>query len=176
MHGSTGKIGKVYFYTVTIDLGFDKYPAYVCFHEGHPELAMLGQVGFFDRFSVGFKEWGNALRLRIGNLKSPTGLSKAITAVAPETAMERKRSDEIRLEQIRKSLRPVSDKLSVSSPRPCTAQTMVFVALNLDFKANDNKEAIQNLFGSTSGFLQNDSNIETVLTAIKKINYEDGGL
>ncbi|MGC2728027.1 MAG: hypothetical protein WA254_02430, partial [Candidatus Sulfotelmatobacter sp.] len=55
-------------------------------------------------------------------------------------------------------------------------QTMVFVALNLDFKANDNKEAIQNLFGSTSGFLQNDSNIETVLTAIKKINYEDGGL
>jgi hypothetical protein len=48
-------------------------------------------------------------------------------------------------------------------------QTMVFVALNLDFKANDNKEAIQNLFGSTSGFLQNDSNIETVLTAIKKL-------
>lgn len=48
-------------------------------------------------------------------------------------------------------------------------QTMVFVALNLDFKANDNKEAIQNLFGSTSGFLQNDSNIETVLTAIKKV-------
>ncbi len=55
-------------------------------------------------------------------------------------------------------------------------QTMVFVALNLDFDANRNKEAIQNLFGSTSGFLQNDTNIHAVLTAIKKINYEDGGL
>jgi hypothetical protein len=46
---------------------------------------------------------------------------------------------------------------------------LVFVALNIDFDANDNKEAIQNLFGSTSGFLQNDTNIHTVLTAIKKL-------
>jgi hypothetical protein len=67
MHGSTGKIGNVYFYTVTIDLGFDKYPAYVCFHEGHPELAMLGQVGFFDRFSVGFNRAGK--RFAITNRK-----------------------------------------------------------------------------------------------------------
>jgi hypothetical protein len=48
-------------------------------------------------------------------------------------------------------------------------QTMVFVALNIDFDANKNKEAIQNLFGSTSGFLQNDTNIHAVLTAIKKV-------
>ena len=79
MHGSTGKIGNVYFYTVTIDLGFDKYPAYVCFHEGHPELAMLGRSDSLTDLVLALTERGNALRLRIGNLKSPTGLSKAIT-------------------------------------------------------------------------------------------------
>jgi hypothetical protein len=36
-------------------------------------------------------------------------------------------------------------------------QAMVFVALNLDFTANANKEAVQNLFGSTSGLQWNDS-------------------
>jgi len=50
-----------------------------------------------------------------------------------------------------------------------TRQAMVFVALNLDFTANANKEAVQNLFGSTSGLLWDDSAMVKCLTEIKRI-------
>ncbi len=53
-------------------------------------------------------------------------------------------------------------------------ETMIFVALNIDFEANENKEAIQNLFGSTSGFLRNDPDVHNTLTAIRKL--QDGFL
>jgi hypothetical protein len=48
-------------------------------------------------------------------------------------------------------------------------QAMVFVGLNLDFEANENKEAVQNLFGSTSGLQWNDSAILKCLSEIRSI-------
>jgi len=48
-------------------------------------------------------------------------------------------------------------------------QAMVFVALNLDFKANANKQAVQTLFGSTSGLQWNDFAIAACLNEIKTI-------
>ena len=46
-------------------------------------------------------------------------------------------------------------------------QAMVFVALNLDYTANANKEAVQNLFGSTSG--RSDTAVMMCLSEIKRI-------
>jgi len=48
-------------------------------------------------------------------------------------------------------------------------QAMVFVALNLDFEANVNKEAVQNLFGSTSELQWNDAAVFTCLKEIRQI-------
>ena len=48
-------------------------------------------------------------------------------------------------------------------------QAMVFVALNLDYTANANKEAVQNLFGSTSGLLWSDTAVMMCLSEIKRI-------
>lgn len=48
-------------------------------------------------------------------------------------------------------------------------QAMVFVALNLDYKENANKEALQNLFGSTSGLQWNDSAIVKCLDEIVRL-------
>jgi hypothetical protein len=48
-------------------------------------------------------------------------------------------------------------------------QAMVFVALSLDFTANANKEAVQTLFGSTSGLQWSDFAIAACLGEIKKI-------
>jgi hypothetical protein len=48
-------------------------------------------------------------------------------------------------------------------------QAMIFVALNLDFKANANKEAVHTLFGSTNGLQWGDFAIATCLDEIKKI-------
>lgn len=48
-------------------------------------------------------------------------------------------------------------------------QVMIFVALNLDFEANANKEAVQNLFGSTSGLRWNDSAVLACLNEIRSI-------
>jgi hypothetical protein len=46
---------------------------------------------------------------------------------------------------------------------------MVFVALNLDFTANVNKEAMQDLFGSTSGLSWNDSAVLACLREIRSL-------
>jgi hypothetical protein len=48
-------------------------------------------------------------------------------------------------------------------------QAMVFVALNLDFEANVNKESVQNLFGSTSGLQWNDTAVLACLKEIRQI-------
>ena len=53
-------------------------------------------------------------------------------------------------------------------------QAMVFVALNLndgkwDFHANSNKEAVQNLFGSTSGLQWDDSSVMKCLDEIHRL-------
>jgi len=48
-------------------------------------------------------------------------------------------------------------------------QAMIFVALNLDFKANANKEAVHTLFGSIGGLAWNDFAIAACLDEIKKI-------
>jgi hypothetical protein len=52
-------------------------------------------------------------------------------------------------------------------------QAMVFVALNLDYKENANKEALQNLFGSTSGLRWNDIAIVMCLNMI--VNLKNTG-
>ena len=48
-------------------------------------------------------------------------------------------------------------------------QAMVFVALNLDYKENANKEALQNLFGSTSGLQWNDVSVVMCLNEILRL-------
>jgi hypothetical protein len=48
-------------------------------------------------------------------------------------------------------------------------QVMAFVALNLDFQANENKQAVQNLLGSTSGLQWNDSAVQMCLNEIRSI-------
>ena len=52
-------------------------------------------------------------------------------------------------------------------------QAMVFVALNLKYKENANKEALQNLFGSTSGLRWNDTAVVMCLNMI--VNLKNTG-
>jgi len=56
-----------------------------------------------------------------------------------------------------------------SRVKPITRQAMIFVALNTDFEDNSNKNQIDNMFGSNSGFQYDTNNTLTVLREIKKI-------
>ena len=50
-------------------------------------------------------------------------------------------------------------------------QAMVFVALRLPYHLNGNREAVQRLFGSTSGLRWNDSAIMMCLNKIRQTHY-----
>ncbi len=48
-------------------------------------------------------------------------------------------------------------------------RAMIFVALNLDYTANANRGAVQDIFGSNSGFALDDGDVQNCLNEIKRI-------
>lgn len=56
LSGLSGKVINVYFHEIVLEVGGNKVKSFVGFTYAKGVAAILGQIGFFDKFKVGFDQ------------------------------------------------------------------------------------------------------------------------